>query len=71
MRCVRVFDMTDYTEQEIERLHVELAGIYRRGSLTAAETLQTKGLWARIERLQAAHVAQQTKESRFNEVRSS
>jgi len=57
--------MTDYTEQEILRLHEKLASIYRRGVLTASEKIETKGLWARIERLEAARVAAIAKESAF------
>lgn len=57
--------MTDYTQEEIDRLHNSLAGIYRRGSLTATEQVQVKGLWARIERLEAARVATIAKESAF------
>lgn len=59
--------MSDYTEQEIERLHVKLANIYRRGLLTSAEKLETRGLWARIERLETANVAQVTREARRRE----
>ena len=59
--------MTDYTEQEIERLHEKLAGVYRRGPLNAAERLETEGLWARIERLQSASIAAKAKEARYLE----
>ena len=56
--------MTDYTEQEIDRLHYKLASIYRRGRLTPAELIETKGLWARIERLNTASVATKVKEAK-------
>jgi hypothetical protein len=60
--------MTDeYTEKEIDRLHEKLALIYRRGLLTQHEVLETKGLWARIERLESARVAAIAKESKFRE----
>lgn len=61
--CI-VETMTDYTEQEIERLHTELAVVYRRGALTPSEKVTVGGLWARIERLQTSQAKQVMKEAR-------
>lgn len=60
--CDSVYVMTTYTEQEIDRLHEKLAGIYRRGRLNAAEVLEARGLWARIERLSRSVVEQRNAE---------
>jgi hypothetical protein len=56
--------MGNSTVAEITRLHEKLATIYRRGLLTPAEIIETKGLWARIERLSAAQVAAEVQEDR-------
>jgi hypothetical protein len=56
--------MTEYAKQEIERLHEELASIYRRGALTSTEQLQTEGLWARIERQEAELIKAIAREER-------
>lgn len=56
--------MNEYYEQELDRLHIKLAAIYRLGRLTATEEIATKGLWARIENLQTVMVKIAAKESR-------
>lgn len=56
--------MNDFTEQEIDRLHVKLAGIYRRGRLTSGEQITVQGLWARIERLEASRLAIMMREAK-------
>jgi len=43
--------MSDGVTEEIERLHVLLAEIYRRGPLTTREQTDVNSLWARIERM--------------------
>lgn len=55
--------MDDFTNDEIERLHVKLAAIYRLGRLTPAEEIAVQGLWARIERLEASRLAIMMKEA--------
>lgn len=45
-----------FYDAEIDRLHEELARIYRLGNLTPEEYLRAQGLWARIERLEATKV---------------
>lgn len=52
----------EYYEAETQRLHEKLAPIYRLGNLTPSEYIETEGLWARIERLQAAAVAVSVRE---------
>lgn len=59
--------MTNSTVEEITRLHEKLASIYRRGTLTPSEVIETKGLWARIERLSTAQVAVEVKEDRVRQ----
>lgn len=54
----------DYTEKEIDRLHEELSAIYRRGALTATEKVTVQGLWARIERLDAARIAARVRDTK-------
>ena len=56
--------MTTSTQQEIDRLHDKLAAIYRLGALTPNEKMEARGLWARIERLEATQVAVQVKEAK-------
>lgn len=53
MRCASIIHMSEFYDSEIDRLHHQLAEVYRRGALTSAEEVQVKGLWARIERLEA------------------
>lgn len=60
--------MNEFYDLEIERLHQQLAAIYRRGYLTTAEQLQVKGLWARIERLEATRAKIEVKEARYGVV---
>lgn len=60
--------MSDYTEDEVTRLHVKLAAIYRLGVLTRQEKTEVNGLWARIERLETARVMQITKEAGYQEI---
>lgn len=52
--------MTEYYTQTLERLHEELAAIYRRSRggapLTPTENVTVDGLWARIERIETAAV---------------
>jgi len=55
--------MTNNTQGEIARLSEKLAAIYRLGRLTASEQLEVKGLWARIERLEAMEVIIAVKEA--------
>lgn len=59
--------MSDYTLQEIDRLHRKLRSIYSLGRLTPQEEIEVRGLWARIERLESAHAAQVAREAKFNE----
>lgn len=56
--------MNDYYDQELDRLYRKLAGIYRRGTLTQAEHIEIKGLWARIERLEKTQVQVKVKEAK-------
>ncbi len=48
--------MSNVYEREIDRLHQDLARIYRRGRLTSFEDQEVRGIWARIERLEAINV---------------
>lgn len=57
--------MTENTGDAVTRLHNKLANIYRLGRLTDQEKLAARGLWARIERLESAEVAQAVKESNY------
>lgn len=57
--------MTNSTQREIDRLHGELAAIYRRGTLTPTEEIQVKGLWARIERMETVMVAAQIRDQKI------
>ena len=45
--------MTTQREQEIDRLHAELAWLYRQGG---PDPTLTESYWARIERLEVEHV---------------
>lgn len=51
--------MSEFYDLEIERLNAQLADIYRRGRLTPTEKVKVDGLWARIERLDAAHMLEE------------
>lgn len=57
--------MSEFYESEIDRLHEKLAAIYRRGNLTSAEDSEARGLWARIERLEATRAKVVAREFRF------
>jgi hypothetical protein len=56
--------MDSYYEKELDRLHGELATIYKRGRLTPQEKIATDGLWARIERLNTTMVRIQAREGK-------
>jgi hypothetical protein len=58
--------MNEYYDTEIDRLHEQLASIYRRGALTSTEKVTADGLWARIEKLEATKVKIEAKESKRN-----
>lgn len=62
--------MTEYYKQTLERLHEELAAIYRRSrggvALTPTEMVTVEGLWARIERIDTAAVLIAAREKEAN-----
>lgn len=58
--------MTDYYEQELDRLHLELRSLYSLGRLTPAEQIKADGLWARIERLDAVATQVRVRESKHD-----
>lgn len=54
--------MNDFYDTEIDRLHDELAHLYRNKS---TDGTRIDGLWARIERLETSRVRVAAKESRL------